>query len=360
MEANMQLHPQNINELTGYFDELGLLPSNARQHLEELRSSSFAFSKQMSAAESIHLHIKVPSTEALPHEQILAIGGEPQNEKEGYIKYAFKEGIHFIFSSIPVSQEERAGLSSFQYPHLDHIGIDIRDESEEAYNIFQHIPFVAAAHKWSVRKQGGEGQKVYCCHVTVNEKYWVYPQGGVYWEFAFGQLLISTDKFGCDLRPADPALGLSEESVACCGSSHNEPEEKHSVTVNGQTSKNNTYYNPSDLKKFGNISEFHPQLAKVFFDYYGDVFKGDALSAREKSLIALAVAHAVQCPYCIDAYTTDSLSRGWSTAQMMEAVHVAAAIRGGATLVHSVQMMNKAKATMEEKMHIKEDVLQGV
>lgn len=104
-----------------------------------------------------------------------------------------------------------------------------------------------------------------------------------------------------------------------------------------------TYYNPDDLKKFGNIAEFEPNLAAKFFDYYGEVFKEGALTEREKSLIALAVAHAVQCPYCIDAYTQDTLAKGCNEAQMMEAVHVASAIRGGASLVHGVQMMNKAK-----------------
>lgn len=104
-----------------------------------------------------------------------------------------------------------------------------------------------------------------------------------------------------------------------------------------------TYYNPADLKKFGEIAEFEPNLAKKFFSWYGDVFEEGALSSREKSLIALAVAHAIQCPYCIDAYTTDSLEKGADEAMMMEAVHVAAAIRGGASLVHGVQMMNKAK-----------------
>ena len=103
------------------------------------------------------------------------------------------------------------------------------------------------------------------------------------------------------------------------------------------------YYIEEDLKKFGNISEFQEKLGKKFFDYYGEVFKEGALSEREKSLIALAVAHAIQCPYCIDAYTTDSLEKGADEQQMMEAVHVAGAIRGGASLVHGVQMMNKVK-----------------
>ena len=104
-----------------------------------------------------------------------------------------------------------------------------------------------------------------------------------------------------------------------------------------------TYYNPADLKKFGNIGEFQKEFADKFFTYYSAVFAEGALTAREKSLIALAVAHAVQCPYCIDAYSADTLEKGCTEPEMMEAVHVAAAIRGGATLVHGVQMMNKVK-----------------
>lgn len=103
------------------------------------------------------------------------------------------------------------------------------------------------------------------------------------------------------------------------------------------------YYNAEDLPKFPNISEWAPELGKKFFEYYNAVFEGGALSAREKALIALAVAHALQCPYCIDAYSQESLQKGADEAQMMEAVHVAASIRGGASLVHGLQMMNKTK-----------------
>jgi alkylhydroperoxidase/carboxymuconolactone decarboxylase family protein len=105
----------------------------------------------------------------------------------------------------------------------------------------------------------------------------------------------------------------------------------------------NTYYNPEDLAKFGTMGEKASQLWDNFMQYYGSVFAEGALTAREKSLIALAVAHAVQCPYCIDSYTQDCLSKGVDEEQMTEAVHVAAAIRGGATLVHGVQMKNVVK-----------------
>jgi alkylhydroperoxidase/carboxymuconolactone decarboxylase family protein len=103
-----------------------------------------------------------------------------------------------------------------------------------------------------------------------------------------------------------------------------------------------TYYDPEDLKKFGGVVKDAPELGRKFFDWYNAVFEEGALSAREKSLIALAVAHAIQCPYCIDAYTSGSLEKGADHEQMMEAVHVASAIRGGASLVHGVQMQKQA------------------
>lgn len=102
------------------------------------------------------------------------------------------------------------------------------------------------------------------------------------------------------------------------------------------------YYHAKDLARFPEMGENRPELARKFFDWYGAVFAEGALSAREKSLIALAVSHAVQCPYCIDSYSADALEKGADLDQMTEAVHVAAAIRGGASLVHGIQMRNRA------------------
>lgn len=104
-----------------------------------------------------------------------------------------------------------------------------------------------------------------------------------------------------------------------------------------------TYYHPSDLNKFAEIGKEAPELARKFFDYYGSVFAEGALTGREKALIALAVAHAVQCPYCIDAYTRSCLEKGSNLEEMTEAVHVTTAIRGGASLVHGMQMRTIAE-----------------
>lgn len=102
-----------------------------------------------------------------------------------------------------------------------------------------------------------------------------------------------------------------------------------------------SYYESQDLARFGQIGEQAKPLADEFFKYYGMVTGADgALTRREKALIALAVAHSEKCPYCIDAYTTACLEAGADPEQMMEAVHVAAVMKAGVTLVHSVQMKN--------------------
>lgn len=103
------------------------------------------------------------------------------------------------------------------------------------------------------------------------------------------------------------------------------------------------YYKPEHLPHFVQISEGSPELAEKFFAYYGAVFADGALSVREKALIALAVAHTVQCPYCIDAYSKECLQQGSDLEQMTEAVHVATAIRGGSSLIHGLQMLDHVK-----------------
>ena len=104
-----------------------------------------------------------------------------------------------------------------------------------------------------------------------------------------------------------------------------------------------TYYRPADLGRFAELGQGNKELWEKFQSYYAAVFAEGALSEREKALIALGVAHAVQCPYCIDAYTQACLEKGSNIEEMTEAVHVACAIRGGASLVHGVQMRNVAQ-----------------
>ena len=100
------------------------------------------------------------------------------------------------------------------------------------------------------------------------------------------------------------------------------------------------YYEQEDLERFSEIGKYRPHLYEKFMAWYQACQEDGALSRREKALIGLAVAHAVQCPYCIDSYSQSCLEAGSNMEQMTEAIHVASAIRGGASLIHGVQSHN--------------------
>jgi len=97
------------------------------------------------------------------------------------------------------------------------------------------------------------------------------------------------------------------------------------------------YYKSEDLDRFGEVGRHNPALFRKFIDWYTASLEPGVVSKREKVLIGVAVAHAIQCPYCIDAYTKSCLEEGLSLEHITEAVHVAAAIRGGASLIHALQ-----------------------
>jgi alkylhydroperoxidase/carboxymuconolactone decarboxylase family protein len=114
--------------------------------------------------------------------------------------------------------------------------------------------------------------------------------------------------------------------------------EPDSANQKGAPFMSQHYYDPQDLNDFPNIAEFAAKEGQKFFEYYAQATGPGHLTEREKSLIALAVATVRHCPYCIDAYTNKCLSLGVSNDEMMEAVHVGAAMTAGDVLVHATQM----------------------
>jgi 4-carboxymuconolactone decarboxylase len=102
------------------------------------------------------------------------------------------------------------------------------------------------------------------------------------------------------------------------------------------------YYNDEDLDRFGEIGKHRPELFRKFMDWYASALQPGILTKREKVLIGLGVAHAIQCPYCIDSYTKSCLEEGMDLEHITEALHVASAVRGGASLIHGIQAHNAA------------------
>jgi alkylhydroperoxidase/carboxymuconolactone decarboxylase family protein len=95
-----------------------------------------------------------------------------------------------------------------------------------------------------------------------------------------------------------------------------------------------------DLARFGEIARTNPKLFDLFLNRYSTTMQKGALDEKTKKLIALAVAFAIQEPYCIDSYASACTDAGIAPEEMAEAVNVAAAIRGGGTLAHWVQACN--------------------
>ncbi len=87
-----------------------------------------------------------------------------------------------------------------------------------------------------------------------------------------------------------------------------------------------------------------PETEKAFQAFSRQVFADGALPAKTKQLIAVAVAHVTQCPYCIRGHTKSALRHGASQAEIMEAIWVAAEMRAGGAYAHS----NLALAVMNE------------
>ena len=101
-----------------------------------------------------------------------------------------------------------------------------------------------------------------------------------------------------------------------------------------------SYYVSEDLARFTEMSKTNPKLFDLFMKWYSATMEDGALDARAKKLIALAVAYAIQEPYCIDSYSAACADAGISPEEMSEAVSVAAVIRGGGVIAHWVQACN--------------------
>ncbi len=91
-----------------------------------------------------------------------------------------------------------------------------------------------------------------------------------------------------------------------------------------------------------------PDTEAAFQAFSQKVFAEGALSTKIKQIIAVAVAHVTQCPYCIDSHTHAALRQGASAEEIMEAIWVAAEMRAGGSYAHSalaLQVIEEASAT---------------
>jgi len=87
-----------------------------------------------------------------------------------------------------------------------------------------------------------------------------------------------------------------------------------------------------------------PEIHQAFDEFSRQVFAAGALSEKTKQLIAVAVAHVTQCPYCIGGHTTLAHGKGASDEEIMEAIWVAAEMRAGGAYAHSTVALRTLEA----------------
>lgn len=99
--------------------------------------------------------------------------------------------------------------------------------------------------------------------------------------------------------------------------------------------------------------ELAPEALAAFRAFSNSVFADGALPAKTKQLIAVAVAHVTQCPYCIRGHTKEALKAGATESEIMEAIWVAAEMRAGAAYAHSALALDamKEEAQSREAQH---------
>ncbi len=97
-----------------------------------------------------------------------------------------------------------------------------------------------------------------------------------------------------------------------------------------------TMYPPPGAELARKRRELAPKQLEAFKAFSQAVFADGALPNVTKQLIAVAVAHVTQCPYCIKGHTAEALKHGASEAQIMEAIWVASEMRAGGAYAHSL------------------------
>ncbi|MBC9822892.1 carboxymuconolactone decarboxylase family protein [Terrabacter sp. MAHUQ-38] len=94
-------------------------------------------------------------------------------------------------------------------------------------------------------------------------------------------------------------------------------------------------YHPTTPEIAARRKELAPGIHHAFEAFSRAVFDEGSLPEKTKQLIAVAVAHTTQCPYCIQGHTRLAHRKGASDEEIMEAVWVAAEMRAGGAYAHS-------------------------
>ena len=108
-------------------------------------------------------------------------------------------------------------------------------------------------------------------------------------------------------------------------------------------------YQPATKEFTEQRKNLAPKTAEAFKAFSESVFADGALPAKTKQLVAVAVAHVTQCPYCIRGHTKLALRHGATPQEIMEAIWVAAEMRAGGAYAHSILALDTINHVQGQK-----------
>lgn len=97
-------------------------------------------------------------------------------------------------------------------------------------------------------------------------------------------------------------------------------------------------YSKNNLGKLKKMDALAPEVMKAFWAFDKAALAAGAIPLKYKELIAVAVAHTTQCPYCIDIHGANARKAGATEGELVEAAMVAAALRAGAAVTHATHL----------------------
>ena len=107
---------------------------------------------------------------------------------------------------------------------------------------------------------------------------------------------------------------------------------------------NEYFYSLDARKHYQDLKESQKDMLQAFINFNSEIFeKESALPRKVKELIALAVAHTTQCPYCIESHVKAAKKAGATNQEIAEAIFVTAALRAGGAFAHSTIAMGALK-----------------
>lgn len=107
------------------------------------------------------------------------------------------------------------------------------------------------------------------------------------------------------------------------------------------SNSNQTLYPPATPTMSKKRADLAPDQVEAFRNFSKTVFKKGALDEKTKQLIAVAVAHVTQCPYCIKGHTKQAKMKGATNNEIMEAIWVASEMRAGAAYAHAALALDE-------------------